>query len=231
VSAVVGVSGSSDSALLAAAYKGTPMRSPRITPAEPPYAEDVAEELARWMPPNTPLEPLKLFRTLVRRNELARAMWPLGSYLLSRRFSIGLRERELVIQRVCARCACEYEWGVHASIFAARAGFSEDELDGTYSHSGNDPRWDEAHSLLVRMVDQLHDTGGIDDDLWSSLSAKWTEEQLLDLLVLAGWYHVISYVANGARVEREDWARAFPEGGSPSNKGGDARSKTSSKKI
>jgi len=191
----------------------------------------MAEELARWMPPKTPLEPLKLFRTLVRRNELARAMWPLGSYLLSRRFSIGLAEREIVIQRVCARCGCDYEWGVHASIFATRAGMSEEDLNGTYSRSGNDPQWDGAYALLVRMVDELHDTGAIDDGLWSALSARWTEEQLLDLLVLAGWYHVISYVANGARVEREDWARAFPEGGSPSHKGGDARSKFSSKNV
>ncbi|MGH2404354.1 MAG: hypothetical protein ACRDGN_07795 [bacterium] len=52
-------------------------------------------------------------------------MWPLGSYLLSRRLSIGLAEREIVIQRVCARCGCDYEWGVHASIFATRAGLSE----------------------------------------------------------------------------------------------------------
>jgi len=187
------------------------MKSPRIAPVQPPYTEEVAEELARWMPPKSPLEPLKLFRTLVRRNELARAMWPLGSYLLSRRLSVGMREREVVIERVCARCGCEYEWGVHAAIFGVRAGLSDEDLTGTASRSGDDPAWDYADALLVRMVDELQDTGRIADGLWSELSARWTEEQLLDLLVLAGWYHVISYVANGARVEPESWSMAFPE--------------------
>ena len=32
---------------------------------------------------------------------------------------------------------------------------------------------------------------------------------VLDLLMLAGWYHAISYAANAARVELEDGAPRF----------------------
>jgi hypothetical protein len=28
--------------------------------------------------------------------------------------------------------------------------------------------------------------------------------------VTAGWYHLISYVCNGLRLEPEDWAARFP---------------------
>jgi len=42
------------------------------------------------------------------------------------------------------------------------------------------------------------------------LAGRWSVPQLLELLVLAGWYHVISYVANGAQVELETWAERFP---------------------
>jgi hypothetical protein len=38
----------------------------RVAPVEPPFEPAVAEELKRWMPPNTPLDPLRLFRTLAR---------------------------------------------------------------------------------------------------------------------------------------------------------------------
>ena len=38
----------------------------RIAPVEPPFEGAVAEELRRWMPPNAPLDPLLLFRTLAR---------------------------------------------------------------------------------------------------------------------------------------------------------------------
>ena len=45
-------------------------------------------------------------------------MWSLGSFLLSKRYALSLREREIVIDRVCARCGCAYEWGVHVAAFA-----------------------------------------------------------------------------------------------------------------
>ena len=32
------------------------------------------------------------------------------------------------------------------------------------------------------------------------------DDQVLDLLLLAGWYHAISYAANAARVAPEEWA-------------------------
>src|SRR5205823_11687948 len=38
---------------------------PRIAPLEPPYPPDIEAALAKWMPPGSPMEPLRLFRTLV----------------------------------------------------------------------------------------------------------------------------------------------------------------------
>jgi hypothetical protein len=39
----------------------------------------------------------------------------------------------------------------------------------------------------------------------------FSEEQLLDLLLLCGWYHAISFAANGARVGLEDGAPRFAD--------------------
>jgi len=182
----------------------------RIAPVDPPFAPEVGAELERWMPPNAPLDPLRLFRTLARHVPLAGAMHPLGSFFLSRRFALGKREREIVIDRVCARCGCEYEWGVHAAAFGAAAGLDEAALRATVRGTAGDPAWSETDRLLVRLVDELHDTARVSDELWQALAATWPEETLLELLVLVGWYHVIAFVANGARVEREPWALRFP---------------------
>ena len=43
---------------------------PRIAPLDPPYAPEIAASLAKWMPPGSKMEPLKLFRTLVRNPEI-----------------------------------------------------------------------------------------------------------------------------------------------------------------
>ena len=43
------------------------------------------------------------------------------------------------------------------------------------------------------------------------LAPLFREEQLLDVLMLAGWYHAISFTANGARVACEDGAPHFAD--------------------
>ena len=48
------------------------------------------------------------------------------------------------------------------------------------------------------------------DALWARLARYWDEAQLLELLVTAGWSHVISFVTNGVRIQREEWAARFP---------------------
>jgi len=183
----------------------------RIAPVEPPFEAPVADELKRWLPPNSPIDPLRLFRTLARNLPLAGAMYPLGHFFLGRRFALGKREREIVIDRVSARCGCEYEWGVHVTGFGAMAGLDEAMLRATVRGTATDPAWSETDRLLVRLVDELHDTAHVSDDLWRELAAHWPAETLLELLALVGWYHVIAFVANGARVELEAWAQRFPD--------------------
>jgi alkylhydroperoxidase family enzyme len=137
---------------------------------------------------------------------LAQAMHPLGSFLLSRRFALSLREREIVIDRVCARCGCSYEWGVHVAAFGGAAGLDDAQIAATQAARQPEGVWSERELLLVRAVDELHDRGSIADPLWRALAAHYDERQLLELLVLCGWYHLISFVANGARVTHEAWA-------------------------
>ena len=181
---------------------------PRIVPLEPPFVPEVADELSRWQPGDK--APLALFRTLVHHLPLAHAMYPLGHYFLSRSSSLELRDREIVIDRVCARCDCEYEWGVHARIFADSAGLDGAQLTASVAEGSDASCWTETDRLLIRMVDELHDSARLSDHLWASMAARWSSVQLLELLVLSGWYHAISYVANGIRVPLEQWGLRFP---------------------
>ncbi len=186
------------------------MDAPRIAPIDDP-SPAVAAKLTRWMPPGSPIEPLTLFRTLVRHLPLAESMRPLGSYFLGRRRTLGAREREIVIHRVCARCDCRYEWGVHAVAYGAAVGLTTAQLTATAVGDPTDPAWTEADALLIRLVDELHDTAAVSSALWRALVAHWTEVEILELLVLAGWYHAIAYVANGVRIAAEPWAAPWPE--------------------
>ena len=182
----------------------------RIDPAEPPYDNDVASRLEAMMPPGVP--PIGLFRTFVRNLPMSTAMGGWGGYELSRRLSLTMRDREIVIDRTCARCRCEYEWGVHIAFFAERVGLGHAQIASITHGAAGDECWtDERDRLLIEATDALHDGADLDDDLWRRLHAHLSDQQMLDLLMLAGWYHAISYAANGARVDLEPGAPRFAD--------------------
>jgi len=182
--------------------------SPRIAPLEPPYTDDVGAQLERMMPPG--VSPIALFRTFVHNMTMTTAMSGWGGYELSRDLSLTMRDREIVIDRTCARCGCEYEWGVHVAFFAERVALSAEQVHSLTHGVSDDPCWtDRRERLLIAAVDQLHDTSDIDDDLWSQLAADFDEQQLLDLLFLCGWYHAISFTARATRVQLEPFAPKF----------------------
>ena len=185
---------------------------PRIDPVPPPYEVDVARRLEEMMPAGVP--PILLFRTFVRNLPMAEAMGPWGGYELSRRLSLSMRDREIVIDRTCARCGCEYEWGVHVAFFAERVGLNGDQVASLTHGSATDACWsDERDRVLIEAVDSLHDTARIEDPLWARLAAELADDQLLDLLLLSGWYHAISFAANGVELDLEDGAPRFTDVG------------------
>jgi 4-carboxymuconolactone decarboxylase len=186
------------------------MEAPRIAPVEAPFEPAIEAALRAMMPGSSPVPPIGVFRTLVRHPQLADAMQRLGSFMLGPDLKLGVRLRELVIHRVCARCDCEYEWGVHAVAFGARAGLGASQLAATARGGEPEPAWSEEDALVLAAVDELHDTSHVSDALFAKLAARFTTEQLLELLVLAGWYHAICYAINGARVAPEAWAARFP---------------------
>ncbi|HEX3510994.1 MAG TPA: hypothetical protein VHT27_07835 [Solirubrobacteraceae bacterium] len=187
---------------------------PRIAPLEPPYDEETAAMLQRWMPPNSDAEPLALFRTLAVHSGLAARMRPLGAGILGHGL-LAPPVRELMIHRTCARCGAEYEWGVHAVAFGAPLGLSPEQLASTVHGSPEDAVWDARDRAVLRLADALHSDSAVDDELFAELREHFDDAQILELCVTAGWYHTISYVIAVARVPLETWALRFPERRAP----------------
>ena len=181
---------------------------PRIAPLEPPYSAEMQALLQKMTPPGAP-NILALFRVLAKHPQLAERGMGWGGFLLGRHASLPLRDREVVINRVCARCGAEYEWGVHVAAFGEAAGFSAAQNRAIADPAVDDASLTERDRLLVQLVDQLHETAHVSDALWAQLAAHWSEPQRLELLMLAGWYHAISYVCNAARIPLESWGARF----------------------
>lgn len=186
------------------------MSTARVAPLSPPYEPEVEQMLARWMPPGSSAEALRLFRTLAVHESLSSRMRPLGAGVLGPSATVEPRLREVMIHRTCALTGAEYEWGVHAVAFGGPLGFDEEQLRSTVHGDASDPCWSAPEAAVFRLADELHASSEISDELWRALDEAFEPAQILELIVTAGWYHTIAYVCNGLRVQREEWALRFP---------------------
>lgn len=180
------------------------MDMPRIAPKEPPYDAEVDQAFNRIMPPGMP--PLKLFRTQAHNKRVLLRMF--ASNLLDKG-TVSLRERELVILRTCARCGSEYEWGVHVTLFAAKAELNKEDIAATLSDEPELTALSASEILLLKAVDELHDCSSITDALWAKLKQHFSQEQILEIISLTGSYHTVSFITNAAKVELESFAARF----------------------
>src|SRR5450631_3734835 len=162
----------------------------RIAPLEPPYAPEIQQQFDRIM---RGAPPLMLFRVIAGN---ARAWEKFRAGGLLDRGPLSLREREIVIDRTCARTGCEYEWGVH--------------VRATVLEGADAPCWSAAEQALIAAVDALHFRASLGDDEFKALSAHYDAAKILEIILLCGFYRTVSYLANGLDLPLEANAARFP---------------------
>lgn len=181
---------------------------PRIPPLEAPYTPAQEALLRKMTPPGAP-NILALFRVLAINPALAERMTAWGGYLLGAQASLPLRDREVVINRVCARCGAEYEWGVHVAAFGRAAGFTAADNAAIADQASDGQGLPARDSLLLRLVDELHDSSTVSDALWRELAEVWSEPQLIELLMLAAG---TTRSVTSATLRRCRWSAGLPAG-------------------
>ena len=178
--------------------------APRIAPLQPPYPPEIQTEFDRIM---RGAPPLKLFRMMAGH---ARAWEKFRGGSLLDRGPLSLREREIVIDRTCARTGCEYEWGVHVATFAEAARLTGEQVRATVRGETSDACWSEAEQALIATVDALHDCATLSDAEFAALSAHYDEAKVFEIILLCGFYRTVSYLANGLALPLEEKAARFP---------------------
>ena len=182
---------------------GIDQRGARVSPATTPLPPDVQAAIDAIMRGNPPLA---LFTTMARDPRLFFKLFNSG---LLDRGHLSIREREIVIDRVTATCNAEYEWGVHVSVYAAKAGLDDSHITSLTTGGADDDCWTDDERMLICLCDSLHDSCSIDDTLWADLASLHSDEALIELLMLAGTYRTISYLVNSLRLPSEPGARRF----------------------
>ena len=177
---------------------------PRIAPLEPPYPTEVAAQFDRIM---RGAPPLMLFRVMAGH---ARAWEKFRGGGLLDRGPLSLRAREIVIDRTCALNGSEYEWGVHVTAFAKAAHLTADEIRATVHGDADTPCWSSAEQALLAAVDALHVGATLGAAEFERLGAHYDADQILEVILLCGFYRTVSCLANALDLPLEPGAARFP---------------------
>ena len=178
--------------------------APRIAPLEPPYPPEIQAQFDRVM---RGAPPLVLFRMMAGH---ARAWEKFRAGSLLDRGPLSLREREIVIDRTCARTGCEYEWGVHIAAFAEAAHLTDEQVRATVLGDASADCWSVPEQVLIAAVDALHERATLAEAEFKALSAHYDDAKILEIIQLCGFYRTVSYLANALALPLEESAARFP---------------------
>jgi len=183
--------------------------SARLPLRAPPYEPETERSL--YNQAFAGLSPQNLRLALAHQPQLARAFQELGHVILFK-CKLPEREREIAIIRTGALARSEYEWGMHVSIYAERCGLTQMQIADLTQGDADSDRWTPRERLIVRMVDELHRHSTVADTTWTELSEHWPNDQIVELILSAGFYRMAALFLNTAAVPLETGSARFPPG-------------------
>ena len=179
----------------------------RIPPLAPEEQDEQAKELLDGVSA-AGAPAANIFATLVRHPGLFRRWLPFGGKLLGGG-KLPARHRELLILRTGWLCNAEYEWAQHREI-SKSIGISDEEIarvrDGPEAGG-----WDPFEATLMRAADELHAEARIWDGTWTKLAERYDEQQLIEVPMLVGHYHMVAFTLNTLGVPLEDGLAGFEQ--------------------
>lgn len=174
-------------------------RVPLVTDPSPEVREILARVTVREGPP------ANIFLAMAHHPRLLKRFNVLGGLFLGRGL-LPERERELVILRTAWRCRSEYEFGQH-TLFARRAGLADEEIARATREGAV---WPEPDAALIRLADEIHERRAVSDELWAELGRRWSVPEMIELVMLAGFYGMVAGFLNTAQVPLDAGVPGWP---------------------
>jgi 4-carboxymuconolactone decarboxylase len=181
------------------------LTSPRIPPVPPEDRTGQIRELLDQALVGAASD-ANIFATFVRAPGLFRRWLPFGGKLLKGK--LPPRDRELLILRTGWNCGAEYEWAQHSRL-ALSCDLSGDEIDRVVLGPSADG-WDDFDSTLLRAADELHSDSMISDATFALLAERYDTQQLIEVPMLVGHYHLVAMTLNTLGVQLDEGLTGFP---------------------
>ena len=180
--------------------------APRIQPITD-VSDDVAAILGGGI--NSPVgTPLNIFGTIAHHPRLLKRFMNYAGLFLNKGL-LPAREREIVILRVGWNCQSVYEFGQH-TIIGERVGLTIEEITAVTRDIG-EHNWNNRDIALLEMSDDLCADNCVSQHTWEKLRRDWKEDELIELVMVAGTYRLVSGFLNTMGVELDAQTPGWPE--------------------
>ena len=180
--------------------------TPRILPLPVDERDERTQDLLRSLRFDPDADDFNIFTTLARHPRLLKRWSAFGGMLLAGG-SLPARDREILILRTAANTGADYEWGHHVPIGRA-AGLTDAEMSDLSLPLANSSA--PLDALLVRAADELHLSSVLTDVTWAALAQIYDEQQLIEVCMVVGQYHLVAYTLNSLGVQREPDFEGLP---------------------
>ena len=181
------------------------VRVPPVAPDDAAWTDDVRAGIETWG--IAPEEATTLLRTLAQHPPALHGLGPLAAYL-RQRSTVPVVDALLIGLRVAWLCRSEAVW-VELAAEARRFGLGDADLRRIAE--GPDAGWGVRDVWLVRAGDELYRNAFLSDATWSALAARFSAEQMLDVVFTGAEDILLSMLANSLGVAPDDrFGERFP---------------------
>ncbi len=149
---------------------------------------------------------LNIFRVMMNHPKLTRRWTVFAGHVLQKQ-TLPVRERELLILRIGWLNQAEYEWAQHVEI-AKRGGITEAEIERVKEGpkaAGPGAGWNPHDAALLQAADDLFENSVVSDRTWAALAAKYSTEEMMDVVFTIGQYNLVSWALNSFGVPLDDF--------------------------
>ncbi len=155
---------------------------------------------------------LNAFRVMLHNARAAGAVAELLRTLMFHN-KLDARTRELVILRNGWRTRSEYEFCQHVRV-SRDLKMSDEEILGVRD-PGNCRVYTDTDRAVLRMADELLDNSEVSAETWTALQNAFSNEELVELLLVAGFWRMIAGYLKTAKVPLDADVPSWPEGKAP----------------
>lgn len=151
--------------------------------------------------------PINIHALMANHPRLLNAWWDLRQYLVNGG-DLGQRHCELVILRIAVHTQSWYEWASHV-VRGLASGLVQEEIERVRAGTTG---WSERDAALLAAVDDISRHRAIGPTSMENFRAHFSEQQVMDVILLHGMYSTIACMINTWGLELDEYvAERLPE--------------------